>query len=169
MNRKWIAGSLTTQAIGVLLIALLVSHAASLAFYQFDLAEKLGATREAQFAEQMVAIKRLVEATPENERERVAHAAGGQAIETHWDAQSFVRSGEPTDENLAALQGKLRALFPAVADDGLRVGYSTTANDTAPHFILISVQLSDGSWINASTALLQIPHGTFSGVLWPGF
>ncbi len=164
-KNAWITGSLTTQAIGVLLIALLVSHAASLAFYQFDLAEKLGATREAQFAEQMVAIRRLVDAAPEGDRERVAHAVGGQAIETHWDVQSFLRAAKPADANLAALQQKLQALFPAVPAAGLRVGYSSTADDAAPHFILISVQLSDGSWINASTALLQIPHDAFTGVL----
>ncbi|MSO89246.1 MAG: HAMP domain-containing protein [Rhodospirillaceae bacterium] len=60
---------------------------------------------------------------------------------------------------------KLRALFPTIPDDGLRVGYSTTADNVPPHFILISVRLADGSWINASTALLQIPGGTFTGVL----
>ncbi len=163
--RKWLS-SLVARAIAVLVLAVLVSHSLSMGLYHVELTDRLAETQEAQLAEKLIAIKDLVDAAPEEAREAIAHAIGGSSIEAHWDKQSAVQMLPAKDERLQAATKRLIGRMPGISLDELRLSYGRDADpDDEPHFLLVSLRLSDGSWVNASAGLHHVPGGGLTSAI----
>jgi two-component system OmpR family sensor kinase len=163
--RKWLS-SLVARAIAVLVLAVLVSHGLSMGLYHVELTDRLAETQEAQLAEKLIAIMDLVDAAPEESREAIAHAIGGSSIEAHWDRQSAVPMSPANDERLRVATERLIGRMPGVSPEELRLSYGRDAGpDDEPHFLLVSLRLSDGSWVNASAGLHHVPGGGLTSAI----
>ncbi len=164
--RPRLLSSLVARAIAVLILAVLVSHGLSMGLYHVELADRLAANQEAQLGEKLAAIKGLVEAAPDSAREAIAHAIGGTSIEAHWDRQSAVAVAGDVDPRLRESTARLAERIPGVRLDDLRLSYGAASGSTAePHFLLISLRLSDGTWVNASVGKFRVPGGGLTSAI----
>jgi signal transduction histidine kinase len=145
--------TITGRAVAILLVALTLSHFASMWWYQSRLADQAGMADERVAAERIAAIKKAVLAAPAEDREHTAHTLSGRGIDAHWSAIPLVQQEQRLDRRLEQLEGRLRQLVPDLNENGLRVAYSVKG-DGADHVMLVSVRLADGSWINARAAAL---------------
>lgn len=93
MLKRLIPDTLAGRTIVILLFGLGLFHLWSLWIYQLGIEDLLGTTREEQLAERLVAVKRVIAALPENEREQTAHALSTATMEIHWSASSLVNPG----------------------------------------------------------------------------
>lgn len=152
--------SLVARAIAVLILAVLVSHGLSMGLYHAELADRLAANQETQLGEKLAAIKDLVETAPEIARETIVHAIGGSSIEAHWDRQSAVPASDGRDSRLTESAARLAERIPGLRPDDLRLSYSPDSGPTSdPLILMVSLRLSDGSWVNASTGTHRVPGG----------
>lgn len=159
-------GSLVARAVAVLVLAVFVSHGLSMGLYHVELADRLAESQETQLAEKLVAIKDLVEAAPEESREAIAHAIGGTSIEAHWDRQSAIGSVSGGDGRLIAVFGRLLERMPGTRPEDLRAAYASGVDTgNTPHFLLVSLRLADGSWVNASAGLQRPAFGGLTSMI----
>lgn len=159
--------SLVARAVAVLILAVLVSHGLSMGLYHVELADRLAANQEEQLGEKLAAIKDLVESAPEEAREAIVHAIGGPSIEIHWDRQSAVASSASGNARLRELAGRLTERLPGVRVEDLRLSLESDGPDSAhdPHFYLVSLRLSDGSWVNANVGTHRVPEGGMTSAI----
>jgi signal transduction histidine kinase len=152
--------SLYARAIAVLVLAVLFSHALSMALYHSDLVERLAETQEDRLAEKLEAMKHLLESAPEDAREAIAHAIGGATIEAHWNRQSAVAGTSGEDGFARAVAARLAGRLAGIGIDEIRVATGAKPDAAAgPRLLLVSMRLSDGTWVNASSGVYQAPGG----------
>jgi signal transduction histidine kinase len=164
--RPRLLSSLVARAIAVLVLAVFVSHGLSMGLYHVELADRLAANQEAQLGEKLAAIKDLVDAAPEDTRETIAHAIGGSSIEIHWDRQSAITAADGGDPRLRDLAARLIEQIPGVRADDLRLSFGSEPGSVhEPHFLLVSLRLSDGSWVNASVGTHRVPGGGLTSAI----
>lgn len=162
---KWF-NSLVARAIAVLVLAVLVSHGLSMGLYHVELVDRQIEAHEAQLAEKLVAIRDLVDAAPEESREAIAHAIGGSSIEAHWHRQSAVLITPTGDERLRAAAERLIDRMPGTRPEDLRISYGhDTDPNVGPHFLLVSLRMTDGSWVNATAGVHQAPDGGLTSAI----
>ncbi|WP_395624333.1 hypothetical protein [Sphingomonas daechungensis] len=162
---KWF-NSLVARAIAVLVLAVLVSHGLSMGLYHVELVDQQIEAQEAQLAEKLVAIRDLVDAAPEESREAISHAIGGSSIEAHWHRQSAVLISSAGDERLRAAAERLIDRMPGTRPEDLRISYGhDTDPNVGPHFLLVSLRMTDGSWVNATAGVHQAPDGGLTSAI----
>lgn len=158
--------SLVARAIAVLVLAVFVSHAVSMGFYHVELADRLAATQEGQLVDKLAAIKSLVQAAPEAAREAIVHAIGGSSIEAHWDKQSAVFEPGAADSRLDEVKRWLVGKMPDADPNDLRLSYGTDPNASVdPHILIVSMRLTDGTWVNASSVMHRAYEGEIQSAL----
>lgn len=161
-----ILSSLVARAIAVLILAVLVSHGLSMGLYHVELTDRLAASQETQLGEKLAAIKDLVEAAPESAREAIAHAIGGSSIEVHWDQQSAIVAVDDANSRLRESAARLVERIPGARLDDLRLSYGSDHGSVSePGFLLVSLRISDGSWVNASVGTRHVPGGGWTSAI----
>lgn len=158
--------SLYARAIAVLVLAVLVSHALSMALYHFEFVERLTETQEERLAEKLEAMKHLLESAPEDAREAIAHTIGGATIEAHWNRQNAIVQTPDGDEFARSVAARLAERLAGVGVDDIRVATGAAPDSaTQPRLLLVSMRLSDGTWVNASSGVYHAPGGGLKSAL----
>ena len=133
----------------VLILGIATVQIVGLQTYRASLSADLSDATEQRLADRLLTIKRTLAGLPENLREDAAHDLSSGAIEAHWSQyERAVKAGE-TNPLWVDLQARLVELAPELAEGGL----SVAAQDGAipdPHVALISMRLTDGTWLNVS-------------------
>lgn len=172
MLTRLIPDTLAGRTIVILLFGLGLFHLWSLWIYQLGIKDLLGSTQEEQLAEHVVAVKRVVAALPEGEREHTAHALSTATMEIHWSPRSLVNVAAVESPRIALVRQRLRELAPELAEDQVRLAFADEGNasrrtdpDAFHHLLLASVQLPDASWLNVSVSTLRLASAPDHGVL----
>jgi two-component system, OmpR family, sensor kinase len=164
--RPRLLSSLVARAIAVLILAVFVSHGLSMGLYHVELTDRLAASQETQLGEKLAAIKDLVESAPESARETIVHAIGGSSIEAHWDRQSAIAAVDSGDSRFREAAARLVERIPGARLDDLRLSHgSDTGSAFEPNFLLVSLRISDGTWVNASVSKSHVPEGGLTSAI----
>jgi len=170
--KRLIPDTLAGRTIVILLFGLGLFHLWSLWIYQLGIEDLLGSTREEQFAERLVSVKRVIAALPESEREQTAHTLSTATMEIHWSASSLVNPRGAESHRITLVRQRLRELVPELTDDQIRLAFADEGGsreqadtDAFHHLLLASVQLPDGSWLNFSVATLRLASAPDHSVL----
>lgn len=156
--------SIAGRTILVLLVGLTISHLVSMGVYQRDLLEQLGFSGEKQTVERIASVTRAIAASPQDTREKTAHALSGPNLEAHWDERlNFSNITQPAKQ----LEERIRQFAPELANYNLKTSY---ASDGLPghdrHTVLVAAQLPDGSWAHYKVASPEAhPSGSLHLVL----
>jgi signal transduction histidine kinase len=170
--RRLIPDTLAGRTIVILLFGLGLFHLWSIWIYRLGIEDLLGTTREEQLAEHLVAVKRVVAALPETEREQTAHALSTATMEIHWSTRSLVNPTAAESARITLVRRRLRELVPELGDDRVRLSFADEGGagervdaDAFHHLLLASVQLPDGSWLNFSVSTLPLAAASDHNVL----
>jgi two-component system, OmpR family, sensor kinase len=160
--RRWL-DTLTNRTILLLLIGIGLVHLVSLYAYQVALDQEMSSAGEARLADRLLTIKQAVMRVAPNEREPVAHEFSGGAVEAHWSRTEHAISGGPGSSEWDGLKRRVRELAPELGEAQVIIGANRKL-ESDPHLALISMQLSDDSWVNVSLFARMTPqtgnHGT---------
>ena len=172
MLKRLIPDTLAGRTIVIMLFGLGLFHLWSLWIYQLGSEDLLGTTREEQLAERLVAVKRVIAALPENEREQTAHALSTATMEIHWSTSSLVNPGGGESHRISLVRQRLRELITGIEDDHVRLAFADEGapreradDDAYHHLLLASVQLPDRSWLNFSVSMLRLASAPDHSVL----
>lgn len=150
---KLLPASLAGRTVVLVLLALALSHLASMYLYHINLTTQLGSSRERLIAEWVATVSRALEGAASADRERVAHSLATANAEVHWSGVSLVKDSATADERLSSLRAHLSEFEPALARPALHLafgdeGVSNAESDPLDHILLVSAQLDDGTWAN---------------------
>lgn len=167
---KRLLDSLAIRISLILLISLGLFHVASLYLHQTALNLVADDARDSQLAERLVSIKQAIAEQPPDRREETAHGLSTAALDIHWSETSLINTSQTSDPALADFHSKLLTALPgALKETEIRLGHATEAQQTHhevsdPHLIYVSLQITDGSWVNYAITRFAHPasaiHGT---------
>lgn len=165
IERLW-PDTVASRAIMILVAALLAFHLLGFWAYRVGFESLAMAARDRGLAEHIVSIKRAIASTFDApERDRVAHDLSSASLEVHWSNVSLVLGNAPATERAQIMEARLKELAPELAAESFRVGFADDGAlgsgnaDAYRHMMLVSVRLTDGSWVNfSSSALGANPH-----------
>lgn len=155
--------ALDTVVARVILVSLLgitLVHVLSLWTYQRALDRELSRAHEASLAERLVSIKRSVAAAPPDQREALAHELSSGPVEAHWSLSKGAVAGGPGVAAWSGLYSQIRTLAGYSERGDVVLG--TSADQ---HVALLSLRLSDGSWLNVSLFAASHAHTSSRGTL----
>jgi len=169
----WLRDTIAGRTILVLMIGL--GSILTLAQYLYQ----AGVEREARVLNTTAIVDRLlfvadsILSVETGKRDDAAHRLSDGALELHWGTEPLVTTVSNLDGAAQDLRDRLIERSPRLALQGLIVG--TTRAEDAPHATknahgdghakLISLPLSDGSWLNATLAQVQLTRPTAPSVL----
>ena len=154
--------TIAARSVLVSLIGITLVHLLSLWTYERALDRELTIAHETRLAERLIAIKRSVMLVTASRREVVAHELSGGPIEAHWSAAKGAIAGGPGVEQWLGLAAQIAALAPDLQLADVVIGTSAGAD---PHLALVSMRLSDDSWINFSLFAAGPPRASGHGTL----
>jgi signal transduction histidine kinase len=135
--------SLALRTAVVAVLGIVVVHVLSLWTYEHAMERERHAAHAIRIADQIVALRRSLAAAPLDQREEVAHALSGGAIDAHWGREAMAAVRGHGDASAERLVAEVRALMPDLAPQDVLVGAGPD-----PHLSLVAVRLPDGSWLN---------------------
>jgi signal transduction histidine kinase len=151
---KRLLDSLAIRISLILLLSLGLFHIASLYLYQTALTLVADDARDSQLAERLVSIKQAIAEQHFDLREETAHGLSTAALDIHWSESSLINTSQTNDPALADFHSKLLTALPGtLKETEIRLGYAAEAQQAHhairdPHVIYVSLQISDGSWVN---------------------
>lgn len=167
---KRLLDSLAIRISLILLLSLGLFHVASLYLHQTALNLVADDARDSQLAERLVSIKQAIAEQTTDRREETAHGLSTAALDIHWSETSLINTSQTSDPALADFHSKLLTALPgALKETEIRLGHAAEAQPTHhavsdPHLIYVSLQITDGSWVNYAITRFTHPasasHGT---------
>lgn len=133
----------------VLILGIATVQIVGLQTYRASLSADLSDATERRLADRLLTIKRTLAGLPEELREDAAHDLSLGAIEAHWSRDEHAIEGDDSNPLWTDLQARLLDLAPELGEGGLIVGEQAGASPD-PHVALISMRLTDGTWLNVS-------------------
>ncbi len=133
----------------VLILGIATVQIVGLQTYRASLSADLSEATERRLADRLLTIKRTLAGLPEELREDAAHDLSSGAIEAHWSKDERAVEADSVNPMWTDLQARLVELAPELGEDGLIIGEQGGQNPD-PHVALISMRLTDGSWLNVS-------------------
>lgn len=172
MTKQSFIAQLVPQSIGgrtiaVVLIGVVLIHAISIIAYRLGLDSEVDLANQARLAERLYTTKRALAKVRPEEREDFSHSLSGGPIEIHWSSLPLAIEGSRSDADSARLKHHLLELAPELDAEGVVIGTpkSEDGQKPEPHLLLVSLQLSDASWVTFSIARLTGAHDTVATVV----
>lgn len=165
--RRLVPDTIAGRTFLVLVLSLAVSHALSIAFYVADRASSLDLFGSEHHAERIVTITRLIESASPEMRADLARLASSGTMKVSWtNANRVPLNSNPTlqEKTLVRIFGQHMARIgqrpfflrysEAMPDAAGSAASNLSAQPTeGSRQLAVSVQLSDGGWINFVTAV----------------
>jgi signal transduction histidine kinase len=167
--------SIAGRFLTLLFASIIVLHLGSIGLYHLALKAELDITNDRRLAERLASVKRAIARAAPDRREELAHALSGGPLEIHWSGgkSSPTRTGISTET--LPLKEKLIAAAPELAENDIATAAAAPLPEhaSATRFLLVSMQLDDGSWVEVTatrnieprTGLMQIALSTTMMVL----
>ncbi len=138
--------TLAGRTILISLLGISVVHALSLWVYERALERERAGAQEIRLADRLLTIKQSLELMPRQQREQAAHDLSSGAIEAHWSGSEAAVRSAVVEDRWQGLVGQLRSAAPDLRSSDLAIG----AAPSDPHIAVVSMKLSDDSWLNVS-------------------
>lgn len=154
--------SIAGRFLTILFISILVLHLGSIGLYHLALKSELDVTNDKRLAERLASVKRAIAREAPLKREVLAHALSGGPLEIHWS------ESKPPQADASSKRSPLKDILVAAAPDlgehELSVGQATPLPDhrSASRFLLVSMQLDDGSWVDVTATRNIEPRTGFA-------
>ena len=161
MNR-FISDTMVGRTLIVLILGLALSHALSMTFYVTDRSTALSLQGREHIAERIVTLTRLIDNAPPEDRDLLARLANSEALHVSRSQSNMVtktgEAGWKTDVLRRSFANHMERIDqphfmlsyeeaePPTAASGSDA--STRKTPVAEKRLLVSVKLSDGSWLN---------------------
>lgn len=162
---RFLPDTVVARAVSILAGALIAMSLVGYWVYQIGAEGLATAVRDRSLAERIISIKRAVGAIPDEiERDRAAHALATASLDVHWSKVELVSGNVPLTSRARAMDARLRSLVPEIGAEFFRVGYTDDGahnvglDEAYHHMLLVSVRLSDGSWLNFASPTLGAVH-----------
>jgi len=144
--------SIAGQFLTLLFASLLVLHLGSIGLYHLGLEAELDVTNEQRLAERLASVKRAIAQEASARREELAHALSGGPLEIHWSERRTAPQRTGTAIDFTSLEQKLLAAAPELAENDLSITAASPLPEhaSATRFLLISMRLGDGTWVDVT-------------------
>lgn len=175
---RWLRDTIAGRTIIVLVLGLGSIVALAQFLYQTSIEREVTTRNAESIAERLVFMAGSITALDPERRDEAAHRMSGGPLELHWAREPLATAGGRLDDTALLLRNRLVARAPALDDRGLIIGTSRpedAAHDSArpvdeAHVTLISLPLTDGSWLNVTlvrvdAARTAIPSALLSVLL----
>lgn len=182
---SWLTDTIAGRTIIVLVVGLGSILALAQYLYQQGIEREVTARNTAAIVERLLVLANTIMAIEPGRRDDAAHRLSGGPIELHWGPEPLATAGGQLDSVMERLRDGLISRSPQLGNNGLIIGTTRTTDDSklAPksfderHTTLLSLPLSDGSWLNVTlarvetgraatpSALLSASFGAFGVVL----
>jgi signal transduction histidine kinase len=163
--------TLAGQALVVLVLGLVISHAIGFTIYSLDRHEIVSTTEATDFAERITGVIVLLTKLPPTWREDVIRGSDSRVFRVSLDSNAIV-AGPPTEDDVTTeVTGFLQQQFPDWAADRIRVAFHerpathpslalsaahqtdsfsarANVNQDLNDFVHVSMRLDDGDWLN---------------------
>lgn len=169
----WLRDTIAGRTIIVLVLGLGSIVALAQYLYQTSI-EREVTTRNAEgIAERLIFMGGSITTLDPERRDDAAHRMSGGPLELHWGREPLATAGGRLDATATMLRDRLVSRSPVLADRGLIVGTSRPEDahhDSAKpvdnsHVTLISMPLSDGSWLNVTLVRVDAARVAVPSVL----
>lgn len=171
--RRLVPDTVAGRTFLVLVVGLVLSHIASIAFYATDRANSLDVIDGAHIAERMATLARLIEHAGPEQRKEIARLASRESMTVSLGEEGLVTS-EPGSRHESVVR---RSFLQHLSDIGVTefflriresdaIGAVIPSSGSAPanasyRRLSASMRLSDGSWLNFITEI-QDPDDVWS-------
>ncbi len=157
--------TILTRAMLILAGALLALHVVGYWAYSIGAEGLATKARDRALSERIISVKKAIDGiSDDKDRDRAAHDLGSSSLDVHWSRVSLIIGNAPSTERSRAVGARLRELAPDFAAEAFRVGYADdgalAGGDTEAyrHMMLVSIRLTDGSWINFASPTFGTTH-----------
>ena len=156
MLKHLIPDTVAGRTLLVLIFGLAISHVLSMALYFTDRTTALLLTGGEHIADRVATIGRIIEKSPPSDRGRIIELAEDRRLQITLTAESAIDL-QPTDGwRTEILRSKVQSHLDSLSEQTFRLRYldpEAVNADLAPgfedaHIVEVSLQLSDGSWLN---------------------
>jgi signal transduction histidine kinase len=169
--RSLLPKSLAGQALLVLVVGLMISHAIGFTIYSLDRHEVVATTEATDFAERIAGVISLLRKIPPQWREDVVRGSDSRVFRVSLDAKAAVTEGASDDGVKAEVAQFLRQQLPdfeperirvalreppLAAANGTRLGVGAAGTGDASDHLHASLRLDDGDWLNFAGPIPRI-------------
>lgn len=159
----WLRDTIAGRTIIVLVLGLGTIVAVAQYLYQTSIEREITARNAESVAERLIFMGGSLTSLAPERRDAAAHRMSGGPLELHWGREPLATAGGRLDGSATLLRDRLISRLPALAERGLIVGSSRSEDahhdSTRPvddsHVTLISMPLSDGSWLNVTLVRVE--------------
>ncbi len=161
LARLW-PDTLAGRMIAVLMVSLGLLHVFSICAYYAGTAAIFESSRTRELAGRLLSMERALDVAALEQRDAAAHALSGEGFVVHWDRTSLLPGGPQSDWRLAKLRDELIQIHPEFERLELRLSLHQADSGEPRSFVsswhplLVSLTLSDGSWVSIVAASPQI-------------
>ena len=160
---NWLRDTIAGRTIIVLVLGLGSILALAQFLYQAGLEREVTASNAESVVERLLLLSDTIIAIDPAKRDDAAHRLSGGPLELHWGLQPLAITGGSLDPIALQLRERLIVRLPPPRALGLIMGTSRVEGSTHTigpagndgHTTLISLPLSDGSWLNVTLAKVQ--------------
>ena len=163
---SWLTDTIAGRTIVVLLLGLGSSLALAQYLYQTGIEREVTASNVESLTDRLISLTHTITTFEPAKRDDAAHRMSGGPLELHWGRDPLAIAGGSLDPMTIMLRDRLLSRAAPLAEGGMVIGTSregepsdsSQTNDRSGHgnhTTLISLPLSDGSWLNVTLARVQ--------------
>lgn len=161
---SWLTDTIAGRTIVMLILGLGSILALAQLLYQSSVERQVTASNVSSVVERLLFMAESITALDAEKRDDAAHSMSGGPLELHWAREPLTTAGGNLDETATLLRDALIARSSRLAAGGLVIGSSRIQDDNhavgkamdEPHVTLLSLELSDGSWLNVSMTRVRV-------------
>ncbi len=169
----WLRDTIAGRTIVVLVLGLGSILALAQYLYQSHIEREVTAQSADSVVERLLIMANTILSIEPDKRDAAAHRMSGGPLELHWGREPLATAGGNLDDVAIRLRDRLIERSPTLAALGLVIGTSRSvdpAHQTMKglddqHTTLVSVPLTDGSWLNVTLARVQTTRAASPSVL----
>ena len=161
---SWLTDTIAGRTIVVLLLGLGSSLALAQYLYQTGIEREVTASNVESLTDRLISLTQTIATIEPVKRDDTAHRMSGGPLDLHWSREPLAIAGGTLDPITTALRDRLASRAPTMAS-GMVIGTNRETGVAEPpldksnygnHTTLISLPLSDGSWLHVTLARVQV-------------
>lgn len=160
---SWLTDTIAGRTIIILAIGLGSTLGLAQYLYQVSIEREVTASNTAAIVERLMVLSDTIMSIDPDRRDDAAHRLSGGPIELHWGREPLAIAGGQLDVVAERLHDGLVSRSPELKERGMVIGTSRILDDgklpaksfDERHTTLLSLPLSDGSWLNVTLARVE--------------
>lgn len=170
---SWLGDTIAGRTILVLVLGIGSILAFAQYLYQSGIEREVSVRNTETIVERLLVVADTITSVEAARRDDAAHRLSGGLLELHWGREPLATAGGNLDPVTQALRDRLLDRAPNLRENGLIIGTSrstelvdgaiTSRDET--HTTLVSLLLSDASWLNVTLARVQVTRAASPSVI----